>query len=409
MKSIRLVAILQALGVLSGCIFKIDVDGGDSGVDASVPDAGCLLGDVPTSLPYAFTGDVSVTVPGCATSAVVWAPDGALVEAGVNPVQGDGATVIGFRATIPGLYRLSIGPDDASTEIEVVAPLAEDAGYLVHYPDRIDTCTNDLRWSDEGRLYCKRDVYGTTVWVYDTDGSLMTTLPSWWVLVKGNSVWSYSVGETANVLEHRTDTPSGPVLDDSLMLNPLVSQSGRYEFGEVRADRFVRAIDGLVQVVDWDGARLSLRDLPNHSSTQAFMVEGDDVWNRALCEESPGCQNTSCPDVVTCPFEPGSALAVDEASAWVYLRDTNAIALWSRPLATHSVIAQPRRLEALGAASELLSERYLAAIVESPEWLFTPVRDTHSFHFVVAPKGALITDKWIVTVVDPFTLRVTPK
>lgn len=407
MKSIWLVATLVALGLLNGCVFKIDVDGADSGLDASIPDSGCLLGNIPHFLPYAFTGAVGVTVPGCATAAVVRAPDGALVEAHVSPTSGNGATAIGFQATIPGLYRLSIQPDGASTEVEVVAPLAEDTGHLVHYPDRVDTCSGS--WSDQGRFYCRRDPYGT-VWVYDTDGSLMTTLPGGWTIVTGNGVWSYREGEMANILEHRTDTPSGPVLDDSLVLHPLVSLIGSYRFGEIRPDRFVRAIDGVLQAVDWDGAKLSLREFPNLWSQGGFMIDGEGVWDQGLCEESPGCQNTKCPDVVKCPFGSGSALAVDEASAWVYLRDTNAIALWSRPLATHSVIEQPRRLGSLGGTVvRSLLERESEVIIESPEWLFTPVRDTHGFHFVIAPKGSIITGKWIVTVVDPFTVRMTPK
>ena len=405
MNMVRIV--VAAVVVLSGCLVPVDVasaDGGGVGGGGGLADGGGdagTTGSCSAPQPQA-AGPVTLFLAGCQEGPlVVTGPNGSRVDAGLT--SDSSGTTLSFAELPPGLYTLTVNAQILPFEVYERQQL--DAGIVRTYVDRLDTC-DSMALTEDDRLICVRP---PRVWVYETDGGHYADFLGEDVSVAGHELWSRGGGG----IERRVEGPAGLVLEGSLV-DPRLGASGA--FGETSPGRSIRG--GQFELIEftWDAGTMSSRSWFVWTGRSFAFRDGETIWSQGLCTLQPGCQDTSCPTVVTCPFNIFELVGFSAEKVWVSEKVSPAehrVAEVARPIDPAQALNFRSVPLALGSSPWRM---------ERPVFRLAPNPADPSFETVILVEGAggathfrlmserilLNGPRWVVSSVGPFTVRFTP-
>ena len=394
----------DALGVgLAGEESRLTLPGGPSwdGCDPGAMSATVEVLD-PAGAPVAGAGSAEVSV--------------STLNLRTGASRRSASALVRFTPTRPGEWTVNLtwSSGGVQTARFPVAARAATAGPTVRrtYVDRLDACLfGGPLVTSSGLLVCGRE--DDRVWVYDAAGDILESFVGRYPVVQGSHLWS-AVGTS---IEHRTDVGGALRYDGAVT-------AGFGSAGSVpAAGQYAKEADGGVLLLEWSGSTLSSQPAaaPVPWGSLLAVPEGGKVWNERGCYAKPGCQQTDCGTVQVCPTD-------DNVGDARVLHDDAALGLWS----LHSesgvrveLLMRPRPFS-LGApvARKVL---FLPATTESAwtPWspnareaflfggaFFWPVREGDGVGLLAHPRAGklayVLTDEWLVDVVDTFTAELTP-
>ncbi len=414
------------LAVLSACLSPVDLtDGAGSGnngggengapseswfgdLDTCIvpPEAGGAIsqGESAVSMAGWQCGEVNVTV---------YAADGSVVPTTSRTEHHMRWAV--FRPAAPGVFRAELEHNGEVVHqlIAVDGDVTQAPGFERVFADRLDRCFV-LDVTTQGRLVCGAD---DRTYIYEEDGTLHKTIGAGYgglTRVSGNEIWvAAGVG-----LELHTDGPDGVQLTGAFF-HPGVSAGNAWSWAEPGHLFYSRLPAGLLDI-SWNGEDFEVSEswqtIPWYTSGPYLADEGV-LLNHDLCEVSPGCVGSICKPVHSCPTsyfdeqksllmpaKSGRVVGFDPGLIWVIIHDSyrgHVMQLLKRPISNWEVLAD----RGATIPNHHFDPRQLPPVL--PEGV--PVYQNGGIYFLSSPRPLFVGRTHIMTLVDPFTLRFTPR
>lgn len=330
-----------------------------------------------------------------------------------------GSALVVFAPPSAGTYVARVRWHDVERETEIKVLVLQTLStpfFVTSFVDRMDTCTRGPFRTLSGLTLCQR--FDTNVFAYGHDGALVTSFPGAELMVRGDSVWTWS-----------TTNPDLVELRDGTLALVGTAEVGRG--GQTTATQtsgLTQTDAGLVFRTATLGAQgLSVVEDPTPwpaTDVRGVVSREGDTWWEGVCQVREGCASMpgACEAMRQCP--PGTT-----ATPWVVEGD----AAWE----VHSNRVQPRPFSLAAPSNEQLFTAVspfsqLASLVQAGGQApvlrpFTPPRHTpfpgpdqgvfvpsleagHLAFSVLATPGVVLTGtrEFLVTLPDPndpFTLR----
>ena len=313
---------MAALVLASGC-------GGPQSIPVcQVPGSvGAQLGAEGVASEAWVDGPTRACAPTPTAEVEVRGPEGAVVEATTtievarrDSAQGEtevNSAKVRFTPSQPGKWTVTAhwSPGGQTTVEMLVAPLLPSQPTLTRrYVDRMDSCERGPYLTLTGLTLCQREHSPVSeVWVYGPDGSVLDHFDGRQLVVRGDEVWSWANPGGVGQLEHRT------ALIASLRFDGAAALSSSWTEGVTTANHAIRGEPGTIFEFVWNGTTLSRSALVTGSpfDRPVLIVErGTETWAGDGCLVAPGCTQTTCPAVVTCPGFWGWLITVDAQGLW---------------------------------------------------------------------------------------------
>ncbi|MGV3620372.1 MAG: hypothetical protein ACO1OB_06130 [Archangium sp.] len=407
-----LVPLVAAMSV--GCLIPVNVGEGERDGETRGSGTACTPSEVIANGGKVAT-NLSLVLADCSdTGVTVRAPDGSPVDANVAATGGN--MTVAFTPPTAGVYAVEFvaGGESRSIALPVddLQPRTLTVGTTRRYVDRIDECSG--YFTTRGRLVCR---LGADTAIYDVDGSHLITFSNAYVGVAGSSLWTIYDGK----IEHRSETDAGFVFDGAFE-SAGISLSNNDPFS-LREDRAAAATAVGLVTATWDGSSVDggvefptvdfRAGLGNYA--RPAVVENGVLWDSALCRVEPACQSRVCEPIRHCDY-PGASLrtiSLSERSMWLAtgdLNSANTLQLVDGPFSRVNPRSPVRPVPAnfdVNTPEFNLSPPFMYEY-QTPHRL-AAIPQGASFYFLHVTGLFTVTDDHIVSMVDPFTLRFTPR
>ncbi|MDP3152252.1 MAG: hypothetical protein Q8N23_06245 [Archangium sp.] len=320
-----------------------------------------------------------------------------------------------FTPSVPGRWmvtaRWSTG-DTVTQAVDIAALVVarEPPAIRRRFVHQMDVCVRGPFRTTSAVTLCQRA--DGEVWAYGSDGEVLEHFPGKQLAVRGDEVWSL-IDQT---LEHRTVTAQRLRVDGSVLLQ------GDGAEGPTRPGVAVRADADRTLLIEWDGTALTSKVITQGDALEGafFVLENGASWN------SSGCLVQQ--SRITCPpsavFEQPNA--IEDGFVWSRAAaQTDGVSMVLRLFAR----ARPLSLEDDIIKSEIFMEqedqRFQEGFSAAPGverarlsfdgHLLLPRIETNegqrhiAYDAIPLKNPALtVTDEWIISMEDPFTLLAAP-